>query len=78
MSEIVWADPPPRGGRRGEMATFVLALKGRPGEWAIYPHPYTNATAIYGNRDRHPGTEWRSHRRDDGRWDAYGRWVGAA
>lgn len=78
MSEIVWTDPPPRINRRGELSAFLLVLEGRPGDWAIYPHPYSAASAIYRNQYKHPGTEWRAVRRLDGQWDGYARWVGAA
>lgn len=41
VSEIQWAAPPAtaifNGGTRGRYAAFSDALRGRPGEWAVFP-----------------------------------------
>lgn len=79
MSEIVWAAPPDliRGRTfAGKTKRFVEALKERPGEWALYPTTVSSASTASNYKKQHPGTEWTSRTRPDGRADLYARWVG--
>jgi hypothetical protein len=76
MSDIVWQDPPPIIGGLGTTQRFVQALKERPGTWALYPRALSTSSAASQYSKSFPLTEWTTRRRDDGKYDYYGRWVG--
>jgi hypothetical protein len=79
-TDIEWGPPPAisAGGARNTKAIgFVEALRGRPGEWARYPHSMKSGTSTSTYRRNFPGTKWTARKRSDGRYDMYGCWIGA-
>lgn len=55
---------------------FMVELQQRPGEWARYPRVLSRAGFRHSYEHDLPGTEWRELPREDGRCDAWARWVG--
>jgi hypothetical protein len=74
LGDIEWAEPQPIP--RGRAQTFVDALRCRPGKWAKYPTSVAKGGSSTTYATNHPGTEWASRKRSDGRYDLYARWIG--
>lgn len=80
--EITWQDPPnsksgPTSGR--EVDEFVIALKTRPGQWALYPRRMSVAWPT-GLKRRHPNLQVKRRMKGDDadgkhRADIYLRWL---
>ncbi|MCB1902151.1 MAG: hypothetical protein KDH16_22870 [Rhodocyclaceae bacterium] len=74
LDNLEWGDPPPPTERSHITRDFVAELKRRPGEWAKYPRTLANQHQAHYERT-YWGTEWEFRLRDDGRYDAWARWV---
>ncbi len=71
LDQLQWTPPPPAPQRLHITKDFVAELRLRPGEWAKYPRSLANQ-----HERQYWGTEWEFRERDDGRYDAWARWVG--
>lgn len=82
MTEIVWQDPPPMPGARGQYPAIAAALRARPGEWALVRSDVSEAIAWQIRRGviqafLPPGTfEARSVITEGRKADIYARYVG--
>lgn len=77
IMNVEWSAPPPvdkTARRRSKVMMFVDTLKTRPGQWAVYPSKFSNASSASHYRRAYPDVEWTMRRMEDGRYQMWGRW----